>query len=77
MYDANNLANKQSNYKAISVGMDYKVSKHSTLSFRTEISQGDSPYRNGSFGGQTNPMMFDSFGGIGNEFSNRLNSSIR
>ena len=54
-----------------------KVSKHSTLSFRTEISQGDSPYRNGSFGGQTNPMMFDSFGGIGNEFSNRLNSSIR
>lgn len=77
MYDANNIANKQNNFKAISVGMDYKVSKHSTLSFRTEISQGNSPYLNGGFGGRTNPMMFDSFGGIGSEFTNRLNSSIR
>src|SRR3989344_4404329 len=60
MYDANNFANKQNNFKAISVGMDYKVSKHSTLSFRTVVSQGNSPYLNGGFGGQTNPMMFDS-----------------
>lgn len=77
MYDANNIANRQNNFKAISVGMDYKVSKNSTLSFRTVVSQGNSPYLNGGFGGQTNPMMFDSFGGIGNEFTNRLNSSIR
>lgn len=77
MYDANNFANRQNNFKAISVGMDYKVSKRSTLSFRTIVSQGDSPYLNGGFGGQTNPMMFDTFGGIGNEFTNRMNSSIR
>lgn len=77
MYDANNIANRQNNFKAVSVGMDYKVSKNSTLSFRTVVSQGESPYLNGGFGGQTNPMMFDGFGGIGNEFSNRLNSSIR
>lgn len=77
MYDANNFTNRQNNFKAISLGMDYKVSKHSTLSFRTVVSQGSSPYLNSGFGGQTNPMMFDSFGGIGNEFTNRLNSSIR
>ncbi len=77
MYDANNITNKQNNFKAISVGMDYKVSKHSTLSFRTQISQGNSSYLNNGFGGQTNPMMFDNFGTLGNDFTNRLNSSIR
>lgn len=77
MYDANNMANRQNNFKAVSVGMDYKVSKNSTLSFRTVVSQGNSPYINNGFGAQTNPMMFDSFGGFGNDFTNRLNSSIR
>ena len=77
MYDANNITNKQNNFKAISVGMDYKVSKHSTLSFRTQISQGNSSFLNNGFGGQTNLMMFDNFGTLGNDFTNRLNSSIR
>lgn len=77
MYDANNFADRQNNFKAVSVGMDYKVSKHSTLSFRTQISQGNSSYMNGGFGGQTNPMMFDNFGGMSNDFSNQSNSFIR
>lgn len=77
MYDANNTANRQNNFKAVSVGMDYKVSKHSTLSFRTQISQGNSSYLNNGFGGQTNPMMFDNFGGMGNDFTNPVNSSFR
>lgn len=77
MVDANNFNNSKNNYKAVSLGMDYKVSKHSSIGFKAIISEGDSPYRNGSFGGQANPMMFDSFGGIGNEFGNRMNAAIR
>ena len=77
MYDANNFTDRQNNFKAVSVGMDYKVSKHSTLSFRTQISQGNSSYLNGGFGGQTNPMMFDNFGGMGNNFTSPSNSFIR
>ena len=81
MYDANNISNNKNNYKAVELGLDYKVSKHSSIGVKAVISQGDSPYYNShngmyNFGGQ-NPMMFDSFGGLGNDLTHRLNSSIR
>lgn len=80
MYDANNFNNKQSNYKAVALGLDYKVSKHSTIGFQAIFSQGESPYynsHNGSynFGGQS--PIFNSFGGLGQDFTQRLNSAIR
>ena len=81
MYDANNIANRQNNFKAVSVGMDYKVSKNSTLSFRTQISQGESPYYNTRIGtynfGSTTAPMSDMFGGFGQGLTDGLNSTIR
>lgn len=81
MYDANNFNNKQSNYKAVALGMDYKVSKHSTIGFKAIISQGENPYYNthtGMYGGfgDTSPMG-QTFGGIGQDFTQRLNETIR
>ncbi|MCX6296873.1 MAG: hypothetical protein NTX97_12585 [Bacteroidetes bacterium] len=80
MYDANNFSNKQSNYKAVALGLDYKVSKHSSIGFQAIFSQGESPYynsHNGSynFGGQS--PIFNSFGGLGQDLTQRLNSAIR
>lgn len=81
MYDANNFSNKQNNFKAISVGMNYKVSKRSTLSFRTEISQGESPYYNTRIGthnfGSTTAPMGTMFGEFGQGLTDCMNSSIR
>ncbi|CAN5399655.1 hypothetical protein BH10BAC1_BH10BAC1_01330 [soil metagenome] len=77
MYDANNLMNKQSNYKAVSVGMDYKVSKNSSIQFQATISQGQNSYYNthtGMYGFDNNAPMGQMFGGIGQDFSQRLNS---
>lgn len=81
MYDANNFTNKQNNYKAISIGMDYKVSKRSSIGFKAIISQGESPYYNTHMGtynfGSTTAPMADMFGGFGQDFTRSLNSSIR
>lgn len=78
MYDANNLSNKQSNYKAIALGMDYKVSKHSSIGFQAIISQGENPYYNTHMGtynfGSTTAPMGEMFGGLGQEFTRNLNS---
>ncbi len=81
MYDANNFPNKQSNYKAVALGMDYKVSKHSSIGFKAIISQGENPYYNTHIGtynfGSTTAPMGEIFGGLGQEFTRSLNSSIR
>jgi hypothetical protein len=53
MYDANPLLNKQRSFKAASLGLDYKVSEHTTLSIKTMIIQNNgynSPYSNSPFG---------------------------
>jgi hypothetical protein len=72
MTDVNSFSNKQNNYKAISLGMDYKVTEHSTIGFRANVSQGNSPYSNNRIGGSsfgTYPMMQDMFGtGFGQDF---------
>ena len=44
MMDANNYTLKNSNFKAASVGIDYKVSKHSTIGFKATVSQGSPEY---------------------------------
>ena len=64
------------------MGMDYKVSAHSTIGFRASFSEGTgTPYFNShmggyNFGGSTPPMQ-DMFVGFGQDFTNCLNSSIR
>ncbi len=44
LYDANGLNNKQNNYKTASFGLDYKVTEHSSIGFRANISQGQDYY---------------------------------
>jgi hypothetical protein len=80
MVDANGMKSWQNSYKAASVGMDYKLSEHSSIGFRATVSQGSSdymfdqtrnsyqyrPFNNNSFGN-----MFSSFGQWGTEELNR------
>jgi hypothetical protein len=71
MYDANGFnANKQDNYKAASLGLDYKVSEHSSIGFRATISQGNGNY----YSNPVNPYAPSSFGHFGNDamFSDSL-----
>jgi len=42
MMDANSLNNKQNNYKAISLGLNYKVTEHSYIGISGTLSQGNS-----------------------------------
>jgi hypothetical protein len=48
MADASTIANKQNNFKAVSMGLEYKVSNHSSIYLQTTISsgQGNSHYYN-------------------------------
>ena len=75
MYNANANLNKNNNYKAVSIGMDYKLSEHASIGIRANISQGNnSPYYNNrmgtnNFGSQNYPMTQDMFGGgFGQDF---------
>ena len=42
MMDANNLYTKQSNYKVATLGLDYKVSEHSSIGIKASLAQGNS-----------------------------------
>jgi hypothetical protein len=81
MTDANNIGNRQNNFKAASMGLSYKVSKHSTIGFQATISQGETPYYNGRMGnynyGGTQPPMQNMFSGFGQGMADGLNSTIR
>jgi hypothetical protein len=44
MTDASTLNHKQNNYKAAEIGLDYKVTKHSSIGIRAGISQGSQDY---------------------------------
>lgn len=44
MTDVNSIRNTKDNYKALSLGMDYKVSPHSSIGLRATVSQGSSDY---------------------------------
>lgn len=59
MYDANPLLNKQHSFKAASLGLDYKVSTHTTLSVKTTIMQGNGYNQMPPMG--TRSPLFNSF----------------
>lgn len=44
MMDASNIGTKQNNFKAANVGLEYKVSEHSSIGFKAYISQGNGNY---------------------------------
>jgi hypothetical protein len=70
LYNANSFTlNKKNNYKAATVGLEYKVTKHSSIKFETTVSQGQSNYYNNSFPGSTSNYF-------GNGFSNGMNNSV-
>ncbi len=60
MVGANNFSQKQMNYKAAAFGLEYKVSKQSSIKFQTTISQGQGNYYNSPTAFPTNG--FNSFG---------------
>lgn len=58
--------NKPNNYKAATVGLDYKISKHSSIGIRATVSQGNPDYifnpNQGSY--NYNPFIYNSVGNI-------------
>lgn len=44
MMDVNNQSSKQNNFKAATVGLEYKVSEHSSIGFKASVSQGSGDY---------------------------------
>jgi hypothetical protein len=48
MVDANNYSKQNTNFKAATLGLDYKVSKHSSIGIRATVSQGTGDYFNPS-----------------------------
>ncbi len=44
MVDANDVRTKQNNFRAATLGLDYKISENSSIGFRTTVSQGNSDY---------------------------------
>ena len=54
MMDARDLSNRQNNYKAASLGLDYKISEHSSIGISASISTGNGDYyinsRTGKYG---------------------------
>lgn len=82
MTDVNSINSKNNNYKAATIGMDYKISEHSTIGFRATVSQGSSDYfynpQQGSY--QYNPLNgtpANFFSGFGEWSTRSLNGSIR
>lgn len=76
MTNVNNFSSRQNSFKAMSLGMDYKVSRHSTIGFKAIISQGETPYYNNP-GFSNGASMYNTFGGFGQDFTRDLNNSIK
>jgi hypothetical protein len=73
MTNVNMMNNQQNtNFKAASLGLDYKVSEHSSIGIRATISSGQSNYFNSN-----NPSnsMFPNMG-MGTGFNNGFNNSF-
>lgn len=67
MYNANSFTlNKKDNFKAASIGLEYKVTPHSSIKFETTISQGQGNYYSNPFPGSSS----NSFTGFGNGTNN-------
>ncbi|MDF2438107.1 MAG: hypothetical protein K0Q95_2483 [Bacteroidota bacterium] len=64
MVDAQNKTLNRNNYKALSLGMDYKLSEHSSIGFRATVSEGSTDYMfdpaRGTY--NYNPVLGNSFG---------------
>lgn len=85
MVDANDIRTNQSNFKAATLGFDYKISERSSIGFKASVSKGNSDYfinsRTGNY--DYNPNNINSAGALllspltqwGME--NTLNPSIR
>jgi hypothetical protein len=71
MMDTKNRSLQNNNYKAISFGMDYKLSEHSSIGFRATVSQGSTDYifdpNRGSY--NYNPVTGNTFGNMMGGFS--------
>ncbi|MCE9539096.1 MAG: hypothetical protein K8R85_07750 [Bacteroidetes bacterium] len=44
MVDANDVSTKQNNFKAATLGIDYKISERSSIGFKATVSQGNNNY---------------------------------
>ncbi|MCW3072252.1 MAG: hypothetical protein JWO44_2142 [Bacteroidetes bacterium] len=83
MVDANGMNKRQNMYKAASIGMDYKITEHSSIGFRATVSQGNMDYnfdpKRGSY--EYRPFTNNSFGnvftGFGEWGAEGLNRAIR
>jgi hypothetical protein len=66
MTDVQNKAISRNNYKALSLGMDYKLTEHSSIGFRATVSQGSTDYMfdpgRGTY--NYNPVLGNSFGNV-------------
>lgn len=67
MVDVNTLGNskKQDQFKAVSVGAEYKLNNSSSIKFETTISDGQGSYYNNPFGTSLSNSMFDNGSGFG------------
>lgn len=82
MMETRNNRNFDNNFKAVSLGMEYKVSKHSSIGVKAIISQGNSDYmldpRGSSLNRNLNNNSFgDPFSSFGQFGSSDMNNSFR
>jgi hypothetical protein len=83
MTNVNGMNNRRDHYKAASIGMDYKVTEHSSIGFRATVSQGNMDYnidpQRGS--NEYRPFNNNSFGniftGLGEWGADGLNRAVR
>lgn len=66
MVDANDVRTKQNNFKAATLGFDYKISERSSIGFKASVSQGNNNYfinpRTGNY--DYNPNNINSVGAL-------------
>lgn len=66
MVDANDVRTKQNNFKAATLGFDYKISERSSIGFKASVSQGNNDYfmnsRTGNY--DYNPNNINSAGAL-------------
>lgn len=67
MVDVNGLNNskKQEQFKAVSIGAEYKLNNSSSIKFETTISNGQGNYYNNPFGTSVSNSMFDNGSSFG------------
>lgn len=66
MVDANEVRTKQNNFKAATLGFDYKISERSSIGFKASVSQGNNDYfmNSGTGNFDYNPNNINSAGAL-------------